>query len=159
MIREATVEDVPEALGVINRAYVVEAPFIKGDRATADDVRDAISAADSAYLLFVDPPESGSRVAGALKIELKGSRAHLGPIAVEPSRQGTGVGKALVAAAEDYACERGIAHLDLCVMSFRPTLPRFYESLGFGMTGTAPYEDCCGRLTGEAHRILMSKSL
>lgn len=158
-MREATVEDVPEVLAVINRAYVVEAPFIKGDRATAADIRDTIAAANSAYLLVLDPPDAGSRIIGALKIDLKGSRAHLGPVAVEPSRQGMGVGKALVAAAEEYGRERGIAHLDLCVMSFRPTLPAFYESLGFEMTGTAPYEDCSGRLVGEAHRILMSKSL
>ena len=156
MIREATVEDVADVLGVINRAYVVEAPFIQGDRVTAGDIRDTISAPGSAYLLAEDPE---SRIIGALKIELKGKRAHVGPIAVEPARQGTGVGKALVAAAEEYGRERGIAHLDLCVMSFRPTLPGFYESLGFEVTGTAPYADCCGRLLGEAHRILMSKSI
>lgn len=159
MLREATVEDVPEVLAVINRAYVVEAPFIKGDRATAADIRDTIAAANSAYLLALDSPDAGSRIIGALKIDLKGGRAHIGPVAVEPSRQGMGVGKALIAAAEERARERGIAHLDLCVMSFRPTLPGFYESLGFEMTGTAPYEDCCGRLVGEAHRILMSKPL
>ena len=159
MIREATVEDVPDVHAVINRAYVVEAPFIQGDRVTADDIRDTIAAPNSAYLLMVDSPGTGYRIIGALKIELNGERAHVGPIAVEPACQGTGVGKSLVAAAEEYGRERGVAHLDLCVMSFRPTLPGFYESLGFEVTGTAPYEDCCGRLIGEAHRILMSKSL
>lgn len=143
-------------LGVINHAYVVEAPFIQGDRVTTGDIRDTISTPGSSYLLAEDPE---SRIIGALKIELNGKRAHVGPIAVEPSHQGRGVGKALVAAAEEYGRERGITHLDLCVMSFRPTLPGFYESLGFEMTGTAPYEDCCGRLLAEAHRILMTKAL
>ena len=146
-------------LGVINRAYVVEAPFIQGDRVTADDIRDTIAAPNHAYLLMVDVPDAESGIIGALKIELNGERAHVGPIAVEPARQGTGVGRSLVAAAEEYGRERGVTQLDLCVMSFRPTLPGFYESLGFEVTGTAPYEDCCGRLLGEAHRILMSKSI
>lgn len=159
MVREATLDDVPEVLAVINRAYVVEAPFIKGDRATAADIRATIGATNSAYLLAVDPPESGSAIVGALRIDLEASRAHIGPIAVEPSRQGSGIGKALIAQAEEYARSRGIAHLDLCVMSFRPSLPRFYESLGFEATGTAPYEDCCGRLLTDAHRILMTKEL
>jgi ribosomal protein S18 acetylase RimI-like enzyme len=159
MVREATLEDVPEVLGVINRAYVVEAPFIKGDRATAADIRAAIAAPNSAYLLAVDPPDSGSRIIGALKIDLEANHAHVGPIAVEPSRQGSGVGKALVTEAEKYARARGIPRMDLCVMSFRPTLPRFYESLGFEATGTAPYDDCCGRLLTDAHRILMTKEL
>lgn len=159
MVREAVFEDVPEVVAVINRAYVVETPFIKGDRASEADVREAIAAPDSAYLLAVDSPDSGSPIVGALKIDLQGNRAHVGPIAVEPSRQGTGIGKALVTEAEDYARARGVAHIDLCVMSFRPTLPRFYESLGFEATGTAPYEDCSGRLLTDAHRILMSKAL
>ncbi len=159
MLREATFEDVAEVLAVINRAYVVEAPFIKGDRASAADIGDTIAAADSTYLLMFDSAEVQARIIGALKIELQGDRAHIGPIAVEPARQGTGVGKALVAAAEEYARKRGVAHIDLCVMSFRPTLLPFYESLGFAVMGTAPYEDCSGRLLGEAHRILMGKAL
>ena len=115
MIREATVEDVPEVLAVINRAYVVEAPFIRGDRVTAADIRDTISTPSSAYLVMLDSPGPEASIIGALKIELNGKRAHVGPIAVEPARQGTGVGKAIVAAAEEYGRERGNAHLDLCV--------------------------------------------
>ena len=158
MFREATADDVGELQGLINRAYEVEAPFIKGDRASPAEIADAIAAADSAYLVVADPPGAGSHIVGALKIELQGNRAHIGPIAVEPSRQGTGVGKALVIAAEAYARERGCGHLDLCVMSFRPGLPRFYESLGFEVTGTVPYSNP-ERLLCDAHRILMSKAL
>jgi len=52
-------------------------------------------------------------------------------MAVDPLRRRSGIGRALLSAAEDWTAERGIAVLQLFVWEFNDAAARFYESLGF----------------------------
>jgi GNAT superfamily N-acetyltransferase len=60
-------------------------------------------------------------------------------LSVAPERQGAGLGKGLVAAAEDYCREAGCVLMDLQIVNLREELPGFYRKLGYGETGTAPF--------------------
>ena len=54
-----------------------------------------------------------------------GLEGWMGPLAVRPDRQGTGVGKAIVRAAVDWLIEQGVTTLGL------ETMPRTVENIGF----------------------------
>lgn len=55
----------------------------------------------------------------------------MGPLAVRPDRQGTGVGKTVVRAAADWLIDRGVVTLGLETMPRTPENIGFYARLGF----------------------------
>jgi len=55
----------------------------------------------------------------------------MGPLAVRPDRQGTGVGKAIVHTAADWLIDRGVTTLGLETMPRTPENIGFYARLGF----------------------------
>jgi GNAT superfamily N-acetyltransferase len=60
-----------------------------------------------------------------------GAEGWMGPLAVRPDRQGTGVGKTVVRAAADWLIERGVRTLGLETMPRTPENIGFYARLGF----------------------------
>ena len=56
-----------------------------------------------------------------------GQRAWVEDLAVDPGRRSSGLGKALLDAAKDWARERGATHLELDSGDMRPDAHRFYE--------------------------------
>ena len=56
-------------------------------------------------------------------------------LAVTPSRQGRGLGRRLVEAAQQEAVRRGARKLSLRVLSTNPAARRLYESCGFTVEG------------------------
>jgi len=79
-------------------------------------------------------------------------------LSVDPQRQGSGLGKLLVGAAEDYTRNRGCGAMDNTVVNLRTELPPFYRKLGYEETGTAPLHEGMN-VTQPAHLIRMSKPL
>src|SRR4051794_37721688 len=61
--------------------------------------------------------------------------AQLTALVVPETRRGRGVGRALVAAADAWARERGAKRLVVTTALHREDAPRFYERLGFSHTG------------------------
>ena len=151
-IRLATAEDVLALTQLINAAFRVEEPFIEGERIDPQGVRAYMEKGE--FLVA----EDSAGVFGCVCVELRGDRGYLGLLGVEPSRQGTGVGRKLMEAAENYFREAGCRAIDLRVISPRTPLPAFYQHLGYRETGTAPFapEVPC-KVPG--HYILMTKSL
>ncbi len=154
-IREATLEDVTAIAELVNRAYRVEAPYVLGDRTTESAVAGLISAPGSAFLVL---EAASSAPLATVLVKEQGDRGYFGLLAVDPERQGEGLGKAMVAAVESRCRGRGCRHLDLSVLSPRSELVTFYRRLGFQPTGTKECPDA-ERLRVEAHLILMSKAL
>jgi GNAT superfamily N-acetyltransferase len=142
-----------EALArVINGAFRVEQPFIEGDRINPDGVRAYME--KGKFLLA----EDAAGLAGCVYVELRGDRGYLGLLGVDPSRQGTGLGRKLMAAAQDFFRQAGCVAVDLRVVSARTSLPSFYRHLGYLETGTAPFApDVPAKVP--CHYILMSKPL
>ena len=60
-----------------------------------------------------------------------GVEGWMGPLAVRPDRQGSGVGKSVVRAAADWLVERGVTTLGLETMPRTPENIGFYARLGF----------------------------
>jgi GNAT superfamily N-acetyltransferase len=60
-----------------------------------------------------------------------GREGWMGPLAVRPDRQGTGVGKTVVRAAADWLIARGVTTLGLETMPRTPENIGFYSRLGF----------------------------
>ncbi len=62
-------------------------------------------------------------------------------LSVHPARQGEGLARRLVVAAEDWARAAGCTHMDLHVLSQRQELPAFYRHLGYADNGTLPFDE------------------
>lgn len=151
-IRAAKAADVEPLVRLINAAFVVEQPFIEGERIDSAGVREYMQKGE--FLVAEDRAE----LAGCVYVELRGERGYLGLLGVAPARQGTGLGRRLMEAAENYFREAGCRGIDLRIISPRTPLPAFYEYMGYRQTGTAPFApDVPMKVPG--HYILMSKTL
>jgi len=129
--RTGSLADVDALVSLINAAFLVERPIFGGDRTSPDGVR--------AYLergtFLVTEDLNG--LAGCVYVELRGDRAYIGLLSVEPARQGSGLGRVLMQAAEDFCREKKCVAVELRVVSARTPLPAFYRHLGYTETHTS----------------------
>jgi ribosomal protein S18 acetylase RimI-like enzyme len=72
----------------------------------------------------------GAVIASAM-VGHDGHRGWLYYVAVHPAHQGRGLGKAMVAAAENWMAAQGIGRAQLMVRETNPQMVGFYEKLGF----------------------------
>jgi GNAT superfamily N-acetyltransferase len=151
-IRLAQSADVDALSALINIAFRVELPFIEGNRINPDGVRAYMK--KGKFLLA----EDSSGLAGCVYVEVRGDRGYLGLLGVEPQSQGTGLGRKLMDAAEEFFRTANCAAIDLRIVSARAPLPAFYRHLGYVETGTAPLPPDA-RVKVPCHFILMSKML
>jgi GNAT superfamily N-acetyltransferase len=151
--RVASQSDVDAIVRLVNVAFIVERIALDGDRIDAQSVRELMKKA--AFLLA----EDAAGLVGCVSVEVLGERSYLGLLSVDPPRQGTGLGRRLVGAAEDYSRTSGCRAMDLRVISPRAEgLVPFYERLGYTRTGTAPF---CSNVQPKVpcHYITMAKPL
>ena len=151
-IRFSRPRDVERLAQLINRAFVVERPFIAGERIDPPGIRAYME--KGKFLVA----EDSHGLAGCVYVELRGERGYLGLLGVEPGRQGTGLGRKLMEAAENYFRSANCRGIDLRIISPRKPLPGFYVHLGYTETGTAPFASDVP-LKVPCHYILMSKLL
>ena len=137
---------------MINAAFVVEQIVFEGDR--VDDLAIRVYMSSGTFLVAED---SGA-LAGCVYIEIRGDRSYLGLLSVQPERQGTGLGRRLVAAAESFARESGCRFMDLRVISARgEQLLPFYQRLGYFFIRTEPFPaNLIAKIP--SHFIMLSKS-
>ena len=151
-LRTAVLADVQALARLINAAFRVEQPFIEGDRINPDGVRAYLE--KGKFLLA----EDAAGLTGCVYVELRGDRGYLGLLGVEPQRQGAGLGRKLMDAAENFFRQAGCVAVDLRIVSARAPLPSFYRHLGYLETGTAPFApDVPAKVPW--HYILMSKTI
>jgi GNAT superfamily N-acetyltransferase len=151
-IRLAQETDVEPLAHLINSAFHVERPFIEGDRTNPEGVRTYME--KGKFLLA----EDSAGLAGCVYGELRGERGYLGLLGVDPQRQGAGLGRKLMHAAEDYFREKGCVAVDLRVISPRAPLLAFYRRLGYSESGIAPFPPEI-KTKAPCHYIYMSKSI
>lgn len=151
-IRMAEAADVEPLARLISAAFVVEQLFIEGERIDPAGVREYME--KGKFLVAKDAAE----LCGCVYVELRGERGYLGLLGVAPARQGTGLGRKLMDAAENYFRAAGCRGIDLRIISPRTPLPKFYEHMGYAQTGTAPFAaDVPVKVS--CYYILMSKQL
>ena len=152
IFRVASLTDAEDLTRLINAAFRVELPFIEGDRIQAEGVRSYM--AKGKFLVA----EVAAALAGCVYLELRGDRGYLGLLGVDPPRQGIGLGRKLMEAAENYFREAGCHAIDLRVISALEPLPGFYRHLGYLETGTAAFAPDVP-VKVPCHYIVMSKSI
>jgi ribosomal protein S18 acetylase RimI-like enzyme len=153
-IRVATERDMPSMIPIVNAAFSVE-QFLDGTR--TDDERMADMMRKGTFLVAED---SAGKIVGSVYIEISDGRGYFGMLAVDPARQGSGLGRKMIEAAESYCRERGAQHMDIAVLSLRPELPPLYRKFGYTETRTEDFKPSRPLKAGfECHAIIMSKPL
>ena len=149
------VAEISEAVGIvtlINAAFRIEKFFVDGDRINLDQV---LSMFPKGEFLMVD--DDGAP-AGCVYVERRDERAYFGLLSIDPTRQRSGLGSRLVAAAEQWGREKGCRFMDLRIVNLREELPAFYQRLGYVEDGADPFPpDTPTKLP--CHFVNMSKAL
>ena len=148
--RAATVDDVPALVALVTSAYrgdasrrgwTTEADLLDGERIDPDVLSADIGRPRSRVLLA----EEDGRVLACVHIAEEGGAGYLGMFSVRPERQGTGLGKRLMAEAERVAREEwALPAMRMTVIDLREELIAFYERRGYRRTGVKkpfPYGD------------------
>ncbi|WTW95985.1 GNAT family N-acetyltransferase [Streptomycetaceae bacterium NBC_01309] len=149
--RPATSEDVPALVALIESAYrgdssrqgwTTEADLLEGQRTDPEGVAGVVNGADSRMLLaFRD-----GKLLGCCQLERRAEGvAYFGMFAVDPARQGGGLGRTLLAEAERAAVvDWGSGEMHMTVIRQREDLIAWYVRRGYVRTGRMspfPYGD------------------
>jgi len=141
-LRPAVVSDAPRLVTLVRSAYrgrvsrqgwTSEADLVGGDRIDEGQVRDLIERAGSILLVL----DEGDGIRACCHLEDRGDGvAFFGTFAVEPTQQGHGVGRGVMAEAQERAADAfGASAMEMTVLAQQEALIRWYERLGFQRTG------------------------
>lgn len=150
-IRSATRADVPALVRLVNSAYrgdssragwTTEADLLDGQR--IDDARLEHDLVSPGHVVLVH--ERDGAIVACVHLERTGAAdCYLGMLTTKPVAQGTGIGKAMIDAAERWAAERwGVRVVHMTVIVQRRELIAWYERRGYQQTGERrpfPYAD------------------
>jgi len=132
--RLAGPENLEAVTGTINLAFrAAESFFIDGERIDVGTVREL--GAKGSFILAYD----ADSLAGCVYVAPAGERAYIGLLSVDPVRQRSGIGAALMDAAEEHCRRAGCRFADLKVVNIREELPEFYRRRAYTVTGTEPF--------------------
>ena len=133
--RYATAADAPAIVTLVNDAFEVEADTLTGDRIALADVMERL---ERGSFLVCDGDSGG--IAGCVYVELRGETGYLGLVSVASTRQSLGLGRDLMAAAEDWLRAAGCSVCQLWVLSSRPELLAWYGRRGYRVVRKEPFE-------------------
>jgi ribosomal protein S18 acetylase RimI-like enzyme len=151
--RLATPDDASEIAALVNRAYrpaahergwTHEADLVAGARTSPQQVR-ALFGPQSCVLLLCQARElewqAAAQILACVHLDIDGSTAHIGMLATRPDAQAQGLGKQMLAHAEQHAMEHfGVSEFEISVLSARNELLSFYARRGYLRTGVrTPY--------------------
>jgi GNAT superfamily N-acetyltransferase len=139
-------------VALLNAAFAMEREFIDRERTSEQEIAQLLQAGT-----FLVADGAADALDACVYIEPHGRRLYMGMRAVDPSLQGRGLGRRLIAAVENRATELGCSGIDIKIIDRRAELPPLYRALGFRDNGTAPFDDPL--LTKPCHFLLMSKEL
>ncbi|GLX50596.1 N-acetyltransferase [Streptomyces hygroscopicus subsp. hygroscopicus] len=148
--RDATDADVDELVVLIESAYrgdasragwTTEADILEGRRTDPEGVLQVIKSPDSRLLTV----ERDGRIVACCQLEHRGDHAYFGMFAVNPTLQGEGLGKTVIAEAERQCRGAwGVGEMHMTVISVREDLIAWYKRRGYRRTGRMspfPYGD------------------
>ena len=141
-VSKANLEDIPELVPLINSAYRGEASK-KGWTTEADLLIGAMRTDIAMLTELMNNPTSAvlkitneeNKIVGSVYLDIQVRGLYLGMLTVSPLLQAGGIGKKLMAAAEDFARENKCAGIFMNVISVRHELIAWYEKQGYYMTG------------------------
>ena len=151
IMRPAVEADFAAVVALANTAYrgaqgwATETAYIGGLRLDEAQLRTDLAARPAACLLTFWN-EAQDSLLGTVWLEPKPERGvwYLGLLTVTPELQDRGLGRALLAAAEDFVRERDGLRMRMTVVNVRETLIAWYQRRGYRLTGEVesfPYDD------------------
>lgn len=109
-----------------------ESNLVAGSRTSAVQILETLSRHHSVILVGLN----NKAIVACVHVEKDGNNSHVGMLAVNPSLQGAGAGKLMLAEAEKYASSVfGSEKLVMVVVSERTELVSFYLRRGYRKTG------------------------
>lgn len=136
----ATSADIPALTRLVNSAYrgeggwTNESHLLDGTRTNEAGIAELMQQPDSMILKYVGL-EDTEMAAGCVYLHKQGDKLYLGMLSVDPTRQGSGIGKDLLEAAIVYAREIGCVRIRITVIAVRSELIAWYERHGYRRTG------------------------
>lgn len=152
-VRRATAADAEALAQLVNRVYAVESFFVEGDRTHAAELAEMMER--GTFLVLDHADQRG--LAAAVYVTTDGDRGYFGMLAVGQGLQGKGIGKRMVRIAEAVAEADGCTTMTMKIVNLREELARWYRSLGYRETGTAPY--VARRVKLACHFVEMARPL
>lgn len=145
MLRVAGASDIPALHALVESSYrgdsakqgwTHEADLLGGQRTDAETLAEIVADPDQSILLA----EQDGKLIGCVLVSDKGVRegrrfAYLGMLTVSPALQGGGLGRSLIAAAEDHARGFGADVMEMTVIRQRRELIDWYVRRGYADTG------------------------
>jgi ribosomal protein S18 acetylase RimI-like enzyme len=145
MIEKANLVDVSELNRLVNSAYrgesskkgwTHESELIGGIRTTGAGLTQTIGQANTTIFKYLE----NDQIIGCVLLEQQPDSLYLGMLTVSPTLQGGGIGKKLLAAAEEMAQSLGVLTISMTVVSVRTELIDWYKRHGYQATGqTKPF--------------------
>jgi GNAT superfamily N-acetyltransferase len=145
-------------------SWNTEAVFIEGQRLDESLLREDLAAKPEAQLLIYRDDPDGPLLGTVLLEERKEGVWYLGLLTIRPDLQKRQLGRGLLAAAEDFARERGGRRIRMTVVNVRDTLIAWYQRRGYTLTGqTQPFpygDERFGRpLRDDLHFVVLEKDI
>ncbi len=140
MITKATLQDIPSLNILINSAYrgetskkgwTTEAHLLEGKRTTEEELTEIILDPKNTFLKFTE----NDQIIGSVLLVEKEHQLYVGMLTVSPELQNSGIGKKMLAEAENHAKSLGLSTLSMTVVSVRAELIAWYKRHGYVDTG------------------------
>jgi len=137
----ATAADISALVPLVNSAYrgeegqsgwTSEGHLIAGARINAAGIEELLNNPGATILKYIGPTGT---VLGCVYLQQEADRLYLGLLSVLPAQQNAGIGKQLLAAADEYALRHQCSHIQITVITARPELVAWYERHGYVRTG------------------------
>ena len=164
----AVLADVPRIATLIELAYrgptaatgwTNESELLTGPRSSPAEVESLVRDPEARFLMAVE----GDRLVGCVLLKKYKAGAYFGMFAIDPDRQGGGLGKLMVTRCEEAAKALwGATYLRLTVISLRKNLIGWYERRGFAQTGERepfPFDEATGALRTDFDLAVLEKPI
>jgi ribosomal protein S18 acetylase RimI-like enzyme len=148
--RPARSDEAARLAALVNSAYrgdssrvgwTTEAELLGGQRTDPDALADFIRGGETRGDRVMLVHEAAGRPLACVQLERRSDHAYLGMLTIEPTLQASGLGRGLLAAAEEFVHDRWqVSRMVMTVIEQRPELIAWYERRGYRRTGeTAPF--------------------
>ncbi|CAI2767634.1 GNAT family N-acetyltransferase [Flavobacterium collinsii] len=140
MITKASLQDIPALTVLINSAYrgetskkgwTTEANLLEGKRTDEQEMTEIFLDPKNTILKYTEKDQ----IIGSVLLVEKGHQLYLGMLTVSPELQNSGIGKKMLAEAENHAKALGLSSIIMTVISVREELIAWYTRHGYVDTG------------------------
>jgi ribosomal protein S18 acetylase RimI-like enzyme len=161
--------DIPSIVALLNISYrgeesrkgwTTEADLISGEiRTNQENLSDVLREPGSVMLTYKNDE---GLLQGCVNLKKHGDSMYMGMFSVTPSLQGGGIGKKILAAAEEYAQSVQCSSMYMHVISLRSELISWYKRRGYKETGTVipfPEDGLTGKHLRHLEFLVLKKSV